>query len=160
MIGCYPSLSLHDPKIYIAELVTLLTRYSLEIGEKAIEKAKSDNPKFIPSVPEVANACREFNRDDAWNYAQQFAANSRQQLLERQEREEADQREPLEHRRRAVERILAEYRSGLSSEQRKTIETPESVMEKYGLSRAQWDALPDAEPGKWQKLCDAHKVAT
>jgi hypothetical protein len=71
MMGCYPSLSLHDPEVYIAELVTVLTRYPLDVGEKAIENAKLESPKFVPTVPEVGKACEALvkSRRDAWTYA-------------------------------------------------------------------------------------------
>jgi hypothetical protein len=30
-------------------------------------------------------------------------------------------------------------------------------MDKYGITQEQWDALPDAQPGSWDKLTDNFK---
>src|SRR5215831_1754971 len=110
MMGCYPSLSLHDPEVYIAELVTALTRYPLEIGEKAIEKAKLESPKFVPTVPELRIACDALvkSQRDTWTYGQQWEEQSRKQLREREAAEAAT--EPIEHRRRVADRIRSELR--------------------------------------------------
>lgn len=143
MMGSYPSLSLHDPQVYIAELVTVLTQYSLEIGERAIDKAKQESPKYVPTVPQVKAACQELRRDDAWTYAVEYEHRSQQQLEDRRERERETEREPLEHRQQVAERILAEYHSQVSQPQRQKIETPATVKAKYGLTDEQWDAIPD-----------------
>lgn len=52
MLGSYPSLSLHDPKTYIANLVTLLSGYPLWAGERAINVVKR-NSKFIPTEADI-----------------------------------------------------------------------------------------------------------
>jgi hypothetical protein len=105
---------------------------------------------------------------DAWRtpaprdltYAEQWDQQARKQLRERAEREVQDAAEPLEHRTRVTERIKAELReAGLrfDGERAPHGETPETVRKKLNLTQAQWDALPDARPGAWKKLCDAHK---
>jgi len=151
MMACYPSLSLHDPEVYIAELVMLLTRHPLDVGEKAIEKAKFESPKFLPTVPEVAKACDGI-RQEGWSYAQEFEAQSRRQLEDRRRRELEDEREPLEYRRQAAERILAEYHAAVLGPTSPTIETAAMVKAKYGLTDQQWDALPDSPKGHWQSI--------
>jgi hypothetical protein len=148
MMGCYPSLSLHDPKVYIAELVNVLTRYPLDVGEKAIEKAKQESPKFIPTVPEVAAACQALvkSQQEFWSYARQWEEQSRRQLLERKEEEDAS--EPIEHRRRIADRIsnqlrAAGFRIGAKREHDRRF-TVAAVKEKLGITDEQWAALPDA----------------
>src|SRR5262249_32490528 len=111
MMGCYPSLSLHDPQVYVAELVTVLTGYPLDVGAEAIEKAKKESPKFIPTVPEVAVACEALIKSQraARTYAQQWEEQSRRQLCEREAAEAAT--EPREHRSRVADRIRNELRA-------------------------------------------------
>ncbi len=38
-------------------------------------------------------------------------------------------------------------------------ETPASVQAKFGIGQEQWDALPNADLGKWQQLMDKHAPA-
>lgn len=158
LMGAYPSLSLHDPQVYIAELVAVFTQYALEVGERAIEQAKLESPKYVPTVPQVKAACQEQRRDHAFTYAMEYERRSQQQLMDRRERDREDEREPLEHRRQVAQRILAEYH-GSKPDGRKPAETPASVMAKYGLTQAQWDALPDARPDAWRKACATHAKA-
>src|SRR5262245_51521085 len=147
MMGCYPSLSLHDPEVYIAELVTVLTRYPLDVGEKAIEKAKLENPKFVPTVPEIGKACEALVKSQrgAWTYAQQWEEQSRRQLREREAAEAAT--EPREHRWRVADHIRNElraagFRIGAKREYDPRF-TVAAVKEKLGITDEQWAALPD-----------------
>ena len=148
MMGCYPSLSLHDPEVYIAELVTALTRYPLEIGEKAIEKAKLESPKFVPTVPELRIACDALvkSQRDTWTYGQQWEEQSRKQLREREAAEAPT--EPIEHRWQVVDRIRNElraagFRIGAKREYDPRF-TVAAVKENLGITEERWAALPDA----------------
>jgi hypothetical protein len=148
MMGCYPSLSLHDPQVYVAELVTVLTGYPLDIGAEAIEKAKKESPKFIPTVPELRIACETLvkSKRDAWTYARQWEEQSRRQLREREAAEAAT--EPIEHRWRVADRIRNElraagFRIGAKREYDPRF-TVAAVKEKLGSTEEQWAALPDA----------------
>jgi hypothetical protein len=147
MMGCYPSLSLHDPEVYITELVKVLTRYPLDVGEKAIEKAKFESPKFVPTVPEVGKACEAFVKSQReLTYTQRWEEESRRQLREREAAEAAT--EPIEHRRRVADRFRNElraagFRIGAEREYDPRF-TVAAVKEKFGITDEQWNALPDA----------------
>jgi hypothetical protein len=155
LTGAYPSLKLHDPEIFVAELIASLLRYPAWVGEQAIEQAKRASPQFVPSVPMVTEACESVvgQTREAMTYAHEWEEQSRRQLAQRKEQEAAEI-ESLEYRRRAAERILAEYRAGVSSKRMQTIETPETVKAKYGLSEQQWGAIPESpiDRNYWQGL--------
>lgn len=51
-LGSFPSLNLHDPEIYIADLCALLCGYPLWVGEESIEKIK-DTIKFPATRAEI-----------------------------------------------------------------------------------------------------------
>lgn len=158
LMGAYPSISLHDPEVYIAELVAVFTQYAIEVAERAIEQAKLESPSRVPTVPQIKAACQEQRRDHAFTYAMEYERRSQQQLQDWREIERENEREPLEHRRQVAARILGEYH-GSKPDGQKPIETPAAVMAKYGLTQEQWDALPDAQPDKWRKLCATHAKA-
>jgi hypothetical protein len=145
-MGCYPSLSLYDPQVYVAELVTVLTGYPLDIGAEAIEKSKKESPKFIPTVPEVSSETLLKSLRDASTYAQQWEEQSRRQLLERKAVENTS--EPIEHRRRVGDRVKKQLRAaGLRIGAKREYDprfTVAAVKEKLGITDEQWAALPDA----------------
>jgi hypothetical protein len=148
MMGCYPSLSLYDPQVYVAELVTVLTGYPLDIGAEAIQEAQKESPKFIPTVPEVGIACEALGKSqrDAWTYAQQWEEQSRRQLRERDAAEAAA--EPIAHRRQVADRIRNDlravgFRTGAKREYDPRF-TVAAVKEKFSITEEQWAALPDA----------------
>jgi hypothetical protein len=51
-LGSFPSLNLHDPEIYIADLCALLCGYPLWAGQNAIEEIKDTN-KFPATRAEI-----------------------------------------------------------------------------------------------------------
>lgn len=52
MLGSYPSLSLHDPKNYIAAVCSMLCSYPLWAGDRAIGEAVVES-KFVPPTPGI-----------------------------------------------------------------------------------------------------------
>ncbi len=147
LLGGYPSLSLHDPQTYIASVTTLLCSFSWWVGERAIEKVSNES-KFVPSKAEVAEACKHFAPDPSVVHSKPLAVMI-EEATER-ERKEKEQR-CLEPPVQTVEEIRAEMRErgfpmgGMANQHR---ETPETVRAKLGLSREQWDAIPDAPKGE------------
>jgi len=68
--------------------------------------------KFPPSIAEVVEFIDEHIRRAT--FANDYNARSRAQIEER-EQFERDQREPLEYRRAVVERVMADYKSKLTT---------------------------------------------
>jgi hypothetical protein len=70
LLGSYPSLNLHDPETYIANMVTLLTGYPLWAGEKAMVQVKRAT-KFPPTEAELYPALE--SQVKTHRYAQNWA---------------------------------------------------------------------------------------
>ena len=94
LLGSYPSVKLHDPQIYMTELMALFVRYPAWVGEQGIVGAKKESPKFIPAVPEVEKACERAFGEIRWRatYADEWNARSKVQLEERAQFQAADKR--------------------------------------------------------------------
>ena len=110
LLGSYPSLNVHDPKIYMTELTLMLLKYPPSIGEQAIIEARRKSPQFIPSVPQVEEACEALFKDtrSAITWAQAWDKRSIEQLAERAQIEQAEREESPEYRRQVVDRIIRE----------------------------------------------------
>lgn len=77
MLGCYPSLNLHDPKIYIANMVTLLSGYPLWAGEDAVTAVKRKT-KFIPTEAELHAELKD--RTAAFRYAAEWESDAQSMI--------------------------------------------------------------------------------
>ncbi len=152
LLGSYPSLTIHDPETYLARMTTLLCRYSLWVGERAINDVINTS-KYIPVVADVKEACDRYAPNAAtMTWAQQWDAAARLQLAERDARE----RVQLDVDRA---RVGAKFRELLAkiSRGRDDEFTPASVVAKYGLTQEQWNALPDSDAGaNWRKVQANH----
>ena len=58
MLGSYPSVNLHDPEIYVANITRLLLIYPLWAGEKAIDYVKRAS-KFVPTEADLYPALED-----------------------------------------------------------------------------------------------------
>ena len=80
LLGSYPSVNLHDPEIYVADIASLLSSYPLWAGEMAIDRVKKTT-KFIPTVadlhPELESAVKPLR------YAQQWEQRAHAQIEDR-----------------------------------------------------------------------------
>lgn len=76
-LGGFPSLNLHDPEIYIADLCALLCGYPLWAGENAVDKIKDTN-KFPAVRAEIKPLLDESVRIP--KFSQQWEAQARAQI--------------------------------------------------------------------------------
>lgn len=137
VISSYPSVNPLELKGYLAEMVHLLVNYSEGVAMAAVEKAMLASPNFPPPVPLVQSHCDELIASSraAFEYASQWEAQSQRQLTERQQIEATA--EPLEYRRKVVERVLGEYQAKTSQPttpvSRETWQrfSPEDLLRKY-----------------------------
>ncbi len=79
-LGSFPSLSLHDPEIYIADLCGLLCGYPLWAGQSAIEKIKDTN-KFPATRAEIKPLLDDHVRIP--KFAQEWERDARAQIADR-----------------------------------------------------------------------------
>src|SRR5260370_10170042 len=59
LLGSCHSQNLHDPEMFMAELMTVFLRYPVWIDEQASNLAKKESPVFIPSIPAVETAAEK-----------------------------------------------------------------------------------------------------
>lgn len=79
-LGSFPSLNLHDPEIYIADLCGLLCGYPLWAGQSAIEKIKDTN-KFPATRAEIKPLLEDHVRIP--KYAQEWERDARRLIADR-----------------------------------------------------------------------------
>lgn len=151
----YTSLAVHDPEGYIAEVVTLLSGYPLWAGEAVIEKVRKTS-KFIPNIsdihPELETAVRPLR------YAAEWDAQSKRQITDQRGSEESPK-----HRAAVVDRIRKEMAANgmpIMGDKKSDYDpqfTEEAVKKKFNISDQQWNQIPDADPGHWQRLQEHHR---
>lgn len=141
LLGGYPSLSLHDPETYIAMVTSLLCQHAYWVGERAIDQASNVSQFIPPTKGQLVEALDTFRPQVSWTDT--YDARSREQLAAR-----LALAPPEDEPRQTFEEIKAEMiERGFNwggMRDRKPIETAATVRAKFGLSQAQWDAIPDA----------------
>lgn len=107
LLGSYPSLNLHDPETYMAELVVLFLKYPQWVVERAIAEATRESPQFVPSVPLVEKWADEVfgQTRHSLTYGDEWDERSRRQLRERAAIEAANKEENPEYRRQVIARL-------------------------------------------------------
>ena len=157
LLGSYPSLNLHDPETFMTELVVAFLKYPQWVGEQAVVDAKRASPIYVPSVPLVEKSCEDaiVQTREAFTYAQQWEQQSRLQLQERHEIDQAATEESAEHRAAVVARIRRDMATaGMPFEadrKRHHGETEDTVKTKLGLNDEKWAAIPNA-PTNWKQV--------
>ena len=108
LMGSYPSLSVHDPKTFTVELITVLMKYPPSVSEYGITEARRSSPQFIPSIGQIEEACEQYagRVTPHITWSEEWDDRSQRQLAEREEFERKS--EPLEQRQKVAERILRE----------------------------------------------------
>lgn len=153
LLASYPATTIHDPEVYIAEIVSILIGYPRAVGEAAIKHAGLESPKYLPSAPEIAVACQHVTAPTVIDRMSSWELRSQWQLAERAEIDAKRNAETPEQRRAVVEKIRRDMAAAgmpiMGDQKRAYRETPETVKARLGISDAQWDAIPDA-PNGWQ----------
>lgn len=156
LLRSYASLPLHDPEGYVAEIVTLLTGYPLWAGESVIDDVRH-TAKYLPNIsdihPKLEAAIRPLK------YAVEWDAQSQRQLLE----DKRNAGESPEHRAAVIDRIRKEMAANgmpIMGDKESDFDprfTVSAVKEKLKITDEQWNQIPDADPGKWQRLQAQHQ---
>ena len=141
MLGSYPSTDLHDPETYIATMAAVLCRYPLDVGERAIESVVM-SLKFIPVVAEIVEACRQQLPAPTWT--DEWEARSRAQIEERQRLAAPPSKTEYERITDGFKQLRTYLRPDEANKENQF--TPKKIKAKFGLTDAQWDAIPDAPP--------------
>ncbi len=144
MLRGYPNAKVQDS--YIGTVAALLCEYPKTTAISCTDPLHgiATKTKFVPTIAELVAWLEPNQRHMAWSV--EFERRSREQLREREKMATADRHEPSEIRREVAERILAECRAygmRFADDPKPHTETIEVVKKKYGISDADWDAMPD-----------------
>lgn len=156
MIDAYPNGRASIMDSYLGNMAALLCKYPRLIALRCMDPTigVATKTKFIPTIADVVEWCEPPTADMHRTVAREDAI--AKQIADRKELT------VLPPPKQTIEELRAEMRArgmnmgGPVGHK----ETPETVKAKLGLTDAQWDAIPDADPGKWQRLCDNHRKET
>jgi hypothetical protein len=146
LFGQYRRGDANDPDVYVTAVTAVLAGYTTATVHYVTDprtgiSSREKFAAFMPNPGEVKLMCDEVERRDIARRIDEYEARSAAQLREREEREAASAKGP----RRLPEHIVEELKAaGLWKKRSRTDhgETPGKVMDKLGLSRSEWDALP------------------
>jgi len=151
-LGSFPSLNLHDPEVYIADLCSLLCGYPLWAGQQAIQTVK-ETIKFPATQAEIKPLLDEHVRLP--KYVQDLERAAQLQIAARAMALEGPAAPP----RLTYEQLRAKYdgpngeKWGIGNADKPVPSRERSRKEliaRYG--KEAFDAVPDATSGNWQKL--------
>lgn len=145
-LGSFPSLNLHDPEIYIADLCALLCGYPLWAGEKAIEKVKelSEWPATRAKIKPLLDDHVRLPK-----FAEEWDRNARLQIADT----EALAIEGPKEQRLSYDELRAKYdgpngeKWGISNPDYRPQKTRHQVREELiaRFGQEAFDAIPDAK---------------
>jgi hypothetical protein len=139
LLGCYRTGDANDPAIYAGAMIAVLSDYPLDVIEAAVDPRTGlpSQCKWLPTVAEVKEFCE---------------ARMRPKRLKDQGLQQIEERDRLaiEHQRpkKTYEQLVAECRAvGIMIGPKGPSQAVDvaAVRQKYGISRADWDAIPNAK---------------
>lgn len=147
MLNGYPQGKASAPKSYIGTIAALLCKYPRVIALECADPTRgvATTTEFLPTVARMVNWCEP--HVERMQRIVDLNDRSATQLREREHMEALEGAEPIEHRRRVVERVRGDLiAAGMpleSDRARAHGETAATVKAKHGLTDAQWDEIPD-----------------
>jgi hypothetical protein len=140
LLGCYRAGDANDPEIYVAAVISVLVRYPVEIIREVTEPATGlpGKSNWLPTVAEVRNECEVLD-----------ARERRKVERERQIAEQLQARTQITDQRprptyEELQRRCAEVGLMIGPKgSRLPPVDPAEIMKKHGISKEQWDAMPD-----------------
>lgn len=141
----------NDPEVYTAAILAILSDYDEGVQQSVVDPRGGlpSQVQWLPTPKEVRDYCeivearlrREKERD----------AGIRAQLAERQQLEEFRLLNPPKETWAQTRADLE--RRGFQFSRKKRVEvTADELMAKHGVSREQWDAIPDLPKEKFEEL--------
>lgn len=164
MLDANPYAAKTASKSYIGTIASLLCQYPRMVALPCADPINGvmRESEFLPSVAKIVAWCEE--RTGAMRTVVDYDARSKQQLTERARLDQEQRAESPEYRASVVQRIrdqMAAAGMPIMGDHKGDGELDaETVRIRYGLSEAEWKAIPDLPlPGEWQKLVDKHTKA-
>lgn len=145
LLGCYRMGDANDPEVYTAAIIAILSDYPESIIREVVDPRVGlpSKVQWLPTPKEVKEACDSLHRHARWLQERDEAIAA--QLAERRRIEEVRQ---LPARRETWEETKADLeRRGFTFGRKKKPDFPvDEFLTKHGVSRQQWDAIPDLPP--------------
>jgi hypothetical protein len=139
LLGCFRTGDANDPETYISAVVAVLERYPVDVIHAVTQPAGLPSQyNWLPTIKEVRSACEEI--EGPRRRAMEWEALAAKQITERRQLVAiADKRRPTydELMQRCAD-------AGLPIGKAKQKISPVEVMQRHGISQAQWDAIPEA----------------
>jgi hypothetical protein len=160
LLGAYPNSRDGVRNSWMGTIAALLCKYPKQV---ALRCANPINGVAIKCkwLPTVADCVEWLEREQLpLRNAHDRERQVREQLADRRRYEQKSKAEDTEQRQLITERIKNEMRVKgfkFAGDQRGPVETPTSVRAKYNLTEEEWNALPDADPGAWQRISGNHR---
>lgn len=143
LFGCYRKGDAHDPETYVAAVAAVLSEYPDDTIWTVTDPRAGLPSKvgWLPTVKEVKDACEAHYGPT--RRTQEREAAERRQLAEREQLRITDNRP-----RKTYEELIADCQAhGLNIGPKKpTVESIDGFLAEHGVSREQFDALPDLPP--------------
>ena len=119
ILGSYRVGEANDPDIYVTAIAHVLSRYPADVGARLTDPKEgiAGKYKWLPSVSEVREEADKLLAAD--QAALRRTRDLQEQFRLREEQEQYDNQEPLEYRKAAAARILAEYKAAIQSPEMK-----------------------------------------
>jgi hypothetical protein len=143
LLGCYRTGDANDPETYISAVVSVLSRYAVHIIRDVTEPATGlpGRLKWLPTVAEIREECEILAQRDQRKFER-----------ERQIMAQLEAREALQitdgRPKKTYEQLVAECRAvGIMIGPKGPAQAVDvaAVRQKYGISQADWDAIPNAK---------------
>lgn len=141
MYGCYPPPDVTDPRVLLSGAVAICAQYPIEVVRGVCDPVAGipATNKFAPNLAELRIALDVL--DAPRKRRQERELLEREQLSERRQIAIADQRP-----RKTYEQLQAELAAAgifIGKKNNEPVKVDE-FCQKHGLSKEQWDAIPDA----------------
>jgi len=142
MFGCFRKGEANDPERYAAGITRILAEYPRQVIERVTDvfhglPSKQD---FLPTTREVKAACEA--------EMEPIRREQRRQAIQREQAKLLSGPEADRSSRKTYEELVSDLqRAGLDMASKKPAAQLSANMfcEKYGISRSQFDCIPDAE---------------
>lgn len=142
LLGCYRTGDANDPEVYIAGVVAVLSRYSIEIIREVTEPATGLPSKlnWLPTLAEIHKECDVL--EERAKRKVYLAQQLEQQFAEREtpvDRSHRPTYEELRARCHEVGLMIGPKGSRLPPLD------PSQIQKQYGISKSDWDTIPNAK---------------
>lgn len=149
LFGSYPAAKAHDPEIFTAQVTRLFLRYSRAVVSEVVQELPTRRDKGWDGLPSMARLTEALDElEGRYARRREREENVDRMFKERDEFDRARNDAPSREEFVAKHPDVAKRLGWVDMEPAK--ETPDEIMGRLGISKEQWDAIPDSSPPKGQ----------